>query len=302
MTTISQHADTGIDNALNDLIASLEAPGSDEVFEPAIETDISDAVLQDAVSQAEATEAMVNAATPEGVTDGAAPTGEASDVKGIKVAKVKKTKAAKADRAPAIPKKFYSDKTDRLRDKLGAGLVDYSVLTLADAGVSEAELAGVMETTMGIIRAMNSKEQNWAVKFVEYLAGKKSGLSEVTGRIFKVLERDGAVTMGNEGNVFKDLVARPYSPGSARAMGGNNVGMLTDLKVIMADGKGRFVANPDSLLLMKVRSMLAGAVAVATAASKPTAAVTVTEPVDAPDDERTDDSEDFESEAEEALM
>lgn len=257
-TEFIEGSDPG-DAALNDLIASLNAPEPDEVVEAV--TAIDDAILNAAVSGAEATEAMILSATPAGVVDaGAIPTGDASDVVADKPEK--KAKTPKEPKAAALPRKHYADKTERLKDKLGAGLVDYSVLTLADAGVTEAELGAVMENTMNIIRAMNSKEQNWAVKFVEYMAGKKASLSEVTARIFKVLERDGAITTGNEGNVFKDLIARPYSAGSARAMGGNNIGMLVDLKVILADGKGRFVANPDSLLLMKVKSMMTASPAI----------------------------------------
>lgn len=247
------------DLALDELIASLSAP--DEILETpvtsaaAVETApvIDDAMLSAAVSGAEATEIMVAEATPMGVTEGAAPTGDATDVV---VAPVKKEKAAKEPKAPAVPRKHYTDKTERLKDKLGAGLSEYSVLTLADAGVNEDELKVVMEKTMEIIRTMNKKESNWAVKCIEFLAGKKSSISEVTGTILKLLHTDGYITTGNDGNVFKTLVARPYSPGSARAMGGNNVGFMKDLKMIIADGKGKFVANPDSLLLMKANSML----------------------------------------------
>lgn len=238
-------ADAG-DLALDDLIASLNAP--DEIMEiTTVLTTVDDATLSAAVSSAEATELMVSSATPEGVEDGATPTGDATDVVPVAAAKVKKV---------AVPRKHYTDKTERLKDKLGAGLSEYSVLTLADAEVSDEELVAKMEETMVIIRSLNKKEQNWAVKFIEYLAGKKSSISEVTGTILKLLHEDGQITTGNEGNVFKKLVARPYSPGAARAMGGNNVGMLKDLKLILEDGKGKYIANPDSLLLMKANSML----------------------------------------------
>src|SRR5690606_27785248 len=110
---------------------------------------------------------------------------------------------------------------------------------------------------------MNKKEQNRASNFVEWLSGKKSRLNNVLERVLKVLERDGVLTTGNEGNVIKDLLARPYSLGSARAMGGNTIGMFADLKVIVADGKGKFVPNPDSLLLMKAKSLLAAPAAAA---------------------------------------
>lgn len=238
-------ADAG-DLALDDLIASLNAP--DEIMEiTTTSTVVDDATLSAAVGSAEATELMVSSATPEGVEDGATPTGDATDVVPVAAAKVKKV---------AVPRKHYTDKTERLKDKLGAGLSEYSVLTLADAEVSDEELVAKMEETMVIIRSLNKKEQNWAVKFIEYLAGKKSSISEVTGTILKLLHEDGQITTGNEGNVFKKLVARPYSPGAARAMGGNNVGMLKDLKLILEDGKGKYIANPDSLLLMKANSML----------------------------------------------
>lgn len=246
------------DLALDELIASLNAP--DEILETPVTmavaeaaAPIDDAMLSAAVSGAEATEIMVAEATPEGVTEGAAPSGDGTDVVALPVIK---EKAAKEPKAPATPRKHYTDKTERLKDKLGAGLSEYSVLTLADAGVDEEELKVVMEKTMDIIRGLNKKESNWAVKMIEFLAGKKSSISEVTGTILKLLHTDGYISTGNDGNVFKTLVARPYSPGSARAMGGNNVGFMKDLKMIIADGKGKFIANPDSLLLMKANSML----------------------------------------------
>lgn len=240
-------ADSG-DDALDSLIADLGG----EVLESAAPEDaqIDTSVLDSAVSSAEAAEVMLSAATPDGVLDaGAAPTGDMSDVTaaGETPAKEKRT---------ALPRKHYSDKTERLKDKLGDGLGEYTVLTLTDAGVDEAALKAKMDETLVIIKAMNGKAQNWAVKFIEYLAGKKSSLSEVTARTLKVLERDGFISTGAEGNVFKDLIARPYSPGAARAMGGNNLAMMRALKVVLEDGKGRYIANADSLLLMKVSSMM----------------------------------------------
>lgn len=172
----------------------------------------------------------------EGAEEGAAP------------AKVKRE---------AKPRKFYSDQTERLRDNLGDNLQGYMVLTAADADLDEEALKKCMSDTLALIKDMNKKEQKWAAKFIEFLAGKKSSLSEVTHRMLKVLERDGHISMGTEGNAYKDLLAKPYSPGAARAMGGNNLGMLKDLKVVVADGaKGRYIANPDSLLLAKAKSML----------------------------------------------
>lgn len=227
---------------------------------------VSDDILEAAMASVEATEAAAAGAAPESaVIDGAVPTDGAiaEDTPVI----------AGADADPAAPAKVrtprvhYSDKVERLQARVGEKLGEYSVLTTEDAMVDDAELAAVMARTLDTIRAMNKKEQNRASNFIEFLAGKKAKLNNVLERVLKVLERDGFVTTGNKGNVIKDLVARPYSIASARAMGGNTIGMFTDLKVIVADGKGKFIANPDSLLLAKAKSLLSAAAAAPLAAA-----------------------------------
>lgn len=278
----AESVDSG-EQSLTDLIDSLNAPAISAASDEVIESAIDDSAIAAAVSGAEAIDEMVAAATPDGDAGSAAPTGSESDVKPAPVKLTKEERAAAkaladaakkearaaakalkaAEKAAAdagkpapVPRKHYSDKTERLKDRVGTDLPGYSVLTMADAGVTAEELTAVMDKTMGIIKAMNGKAQNWAVKFIEFLAGKKPALSEVTGRIFKVLNRDGHLTTGNDGNVYKDLVSKPYSPGAARAMSGNNLIMLKALQVIKEDGKGKFIANPDSLLMIKVNSML----------------------------------------------
>lgn len=241
-------AESAHDSMLNDLIASLDAPDEVIVESTMSAISIDTAMLEAAVSGAEATEESVASASITTLEAGSAPTGDTSDVKPV----------ASADKPKrvATPRKRYTDKTERLKDKLGTDLAEYSVLTLSDAGVTDADLLAVMESTLVIIRGMSGKSQNWAVKMIEFMAGKKSTMSEVTKRILTLLQKDGFVTTGNTGNMYIDLVSKPYSPGAARAMGGNNLAMLMHLKVIQPDGKGRYVANPESLLLMKANSML----------------------------------------------
>jgi len=255
MTKIAAFESSAEDMDLDSMINALM--GEDEIVE-VVEPAITDDMLAAAVSGAEAIELMMESATVDGGVEGAAPTGTESDVKRKKAAKAPKVAkvTAEGEAVEKAPSVVYTDKIDRLKGKLGTGLTEYSVLTLADAGVAEADLAAKMSETMEIIKQMNSKEQSWAVKFIEYMAGKKATISEVTRKVFEVLEKDGFITTGNDGNVFKTLLAKPYSAGAARAMGGNNIGMLRDLKVITQDGKGKYVANPESLLLMKARSML----------------------------------------------
>ena len=247
-------------SSVDKIIEAATGKPSDEVIE------VTDEQMAAAVSSAEATELMIAAATPDGVVDGATPVlGEiATDATIADASAEAATDEAGAAKTRA-PRKHYADKVERLKDRMGASLSEYAVLTTEDA-LDDAAVSAAMTKTLEIIHAMNSKEKNRAGNFMEFIAGKRAKLNNVLDRVLKTLDRDGFLTTGNEGNVFKDLIARPYSPASARAMGGNTVSMFADLKVIVADGKGRFIANPDSLLLMKAQSMLAAAPAATTEA------------------------------------
>jgi hypothetical protein len=240
--------------ALDALLADLNAG---EVVETPIETiaeEHTDEELAAAVGSAEASEVMIAAATPEGIVEGSAavPTGDASDVTPADAAPAEAGKPAKV----RTPRKHYTDKVERLKDRVGDELSSYTVLTLSEAGVTEDDVKAAMDATLDIIRKMNKKEQNRAGFLIEFLAGKKAKLNEVLHRTLDVLKAEGCITTGKEGNVFKNLLARPYSAAAARAMGGNTVAMFADLKLIVADGKQRFVANPDSTLLAAVRGKL----------------------------------------------
>jgi hypothetical protein len=259
------------DNAeLDQLLADLGLP-SDEVIEPAIDSAAAEplvieasmplaleesAVLEAAVLGAETADLMSASAAEEGA-DGSAPTGDSSELV-----------ADTAEKKAPTPRVRYANPTDRLKARVGDKLAEYSVLTTADAMVDDEALGAVMERTLDIIKAMNKKVSNRGVGFIEWLSGKKTSLNNVIDRLLRLLDTDGHLQTGDEGNVMKNLLARPYSAASARAMGGNTVVMLKELKVILPlEGhKGRFVANPDSLLLLKARSMLAAAPAGAAAA------------------------------------
>jgi hypothetical protein len=262
------------DNAeLDALLADLGLP-ADEVIEPKIEGTAAEplildaalpstpaddtAVLEAAVLGAESADLMSASAATEGA-DGSAPTGDSSDVK---------PEAAAGEKKAPTPRVRYANVADRLKARVGDKLAEYSVLTTADAMVDDEALDAVMARTMDIITAMNKKVGNRGVCFIEWLSGKKASLNNVIDRLLRLLDADGYLQTGDEGNVMKNLMARPYSAASARAMGGNTVVMLKELKVILPlEGhKGRFVANPDSLLLLKARSLMAAAPAGAAAA------------------------------------
>lgn len=246
-----------VDDSFEALLADLGMP-ADLATKP-----VSDEVLESSVASIEAAEVVMSTATPDAIIDGHETT--AAD----KIASAEElTEAVAAEEGEATvkvkkeraPRKHYADKIERLKDRIGADLPEYSVLTLQDASsiVGDEELKAITERTMDIIRGMNSKEKNRATNFMEYLSGKRAKLNAVLERVLRVLARDGYLQTGNEGNVHKDLLSAEYSAASARAMGGNTLGMFADLKVILPlEGhKGRFVANEDSLLLAKAQAML----------------------------------------------
>lgn len=285
---VNMIADAGVasteDAALSELMAMLgETPtgaASDEVVEPRVEhasfadavgaSDVSSAIsaadpipgvpdtafavsgedLAAAVAGAESVEAMIAAATPETIAAGEAPTGDASDVPAA-------TTEAKPEKV-RVPRKHYTNKAERIKDRLGDSLGEYTVLTLDDAAAAldEDALKAKMDDTMSLIAGMSKKKQNRAGFLLEFVSGKKATLNNVMAIALKKLSEDGALTTGKEGNYLTALLAVPYSPAAARAMGGNTVAVLEDLKLIVPDGKGKYVANPESLLLAKVNEML----------------------------------------------
>lgn len=242
------------------------APAADEVMVldaalPVAEEGETAADLEAAVSGAETAELMSAAATEDGI-DGSAPTGAASEL-------IAETEGAAPAKKASTPRVRYTDKVERLKARVGDKLAEYSVLTTADVMSADTDeaLDAVMERTMDIVKAMNKKVGNRGVGFIEWLAGKKASLNNVIERALKLLSEDGYLQTGEEGNLMKNLLARPYSLASARAMGGNTIVMLKDLKVILPlEGhKGRFVPNHDSLLLMKACSLMTAPAAVAVA-------------------------------------
>jgi hypothetical protein len=204
--------------------------------------------LSAALASAEATSDMLASATAE-VADGSV-TGDASDVVAEgEVAKPKKER---------VPRVSYANKADRIAARLGDKLAEYTVLTVNDAthAIDDAALQAKMAETMTLIRGMSQKKQNRAGFLMEFVSGKSAKLNEVMARTLKVLAEKGTLTTGKDGNLLANLLARPYSPAAARAMGTNTVAVLEDLKLIVADGKGTYRANPESLLLAKANALL----------------------------------------------
>lgn len=275
MESVVDDGSSGLDDLLADLIAGnpldMASIGGEEVVDssevdvpivdaPALEATAAE--IESAVGQVESVELMIAAATLDDMVDpGAVPTsagfveseeGEEGEEGEAPAAVGAEPKAPKAK----VPKKFYADKVDRIIDRLGSEAVSFTVLTLADAGVDDEQLRFRMEETFAIIKGLNVKEKNRAGFLMDFLSGKTAKLSNVLETTLRVLHRDGEITTGKVGNLLNELLAKPYSIASARAMSSNTLGMYAALKLLKEDGKGRFLANPDSTLLAAANAKL----------------------------------------------
>lgn len=170
--------------------------------------------------------------------------------------KAAKRAAEKAAKPAPVPRKHYASKVERVTDKLGEHLGDYTVLTLSDAALTGDELKAKQQETLDVLKVAGVKVQNRMTLLLEFVAGKQSKLNEVIQRAFTLLHKDGHLTVGEKGNFHQNLLAKPYSAAAARAMGNNTLAAMRDFKVIAKDAEGKYVANPESLILMKVNGML----------------------------------------------
>lgn len=237
-----------IDDELNALLAGLDLPTEDEItLEKEPETIVVSLEIAEAIALINAAdvETPAVAVTVAKVKKSSAPTAKVTLVKEVKQPKVAKEKPA------ATP---YSSKVARLTDKLGEKIGDFTVLEIADAMLDGDALRLKQAETLAIINTSGVKVQNRQVFILEYIAGKSAKLNNVIQSAIAILSKDGFISMGAEGNLYKALVAKPYSVNAAKAMGGNTLLALKSLKVIISDA-GNWVANPNSLILAKLKSM-----------------------------------------------
>lgn len=201
------------------------------------------------------------------------PAKEAKAPKAPKEAKAPKEpkppKEAKAPKEPKAPAVTYinSKRSQVLMHRLGAKANEYLMLEAGDLSLSEDAQAAKRQEILDFIDRNSAKSggDGGAVKVMEKLvmlfgwmaSGKPvSELNEVMRRTFSVLLTQGELTSGDKGNLQTDLLAKPYSVGTARSQA-NQMFMLLPLLKVTVKEKGRMVPNPDSLILMKMKAELA---------------------------------------------
>jgi hypothetical protein len=157
---------------------------------------------------------------------------------------------------PRTPRVHYANKTDRIKARLGEKLGDYLVLEIADAELEGDALKAKQDETLAVIDAMSVKVKNRASLLLDWLSGKTAQPNEILKRALAVLHADGKITTGDNGNLHKNLLTKPYSASAARSMGRNTITVMEKTKMIVASGtKGEYVPNPSSLFLSFANEM-----------------------------------------------
>jgi hypothetical protein len=232
-------------------VAAESALPSEEAHGEALEAALANIEVQEAY-------ALVPADAPahEGVTDEEAEKERLLAEEALATEMSAAEPTAAAAKKVRAPRTHYQNKTDRIVARLGASLGDYLVLEIADAGLEGDALKAKQDETLAVIDAMSVKVKNRASLLMDWLSGKTNKPNEIFKRALDVLAADGKIQTGDNGNLHKNLLSKPYSPSAARAMGRNTVTVMEKTKMIVQTGKGEFVPNPNSLFLMMAQQAM----------------------------------------------
>lgn len=175
-----------------------------------------------------------------------------------------KAKAEKKEVSPNTYRTTYynSSKSKVLLDRLGGDTSDI-VLEFSDAELSDEDLAKKQRAFLSLLNnqpTVNSDGQTVQKKVAEKVVilftmfKLKKSWNEVMYRTFKTLLTDGYIQSGEKGNLHAELLAKPYSLGTARAQAGQMMQMLPLLKITKEDGKGRLIPNDESTILARLKA------------------------------------------------
>lgn len=270
-----------LDSLLEEVSGESSAPveAADEIVEAADDTPvIPETEIEPAIAAADDTPAETEtpavdaAAVPEEDLEAAligieiqeatqaayAEAGDAADA-GSDADKPKTDEAAAADTSAAPKKEKVRHgppltKSQKVVAKLGERASEFLLLEINDASLDEEALKLRQEEVLAEVDGLAKKVAEKATMLFGWL--KNGGkLNEVMLRTFKVLIEDGEITSGVKGNLQSNLMAKPYSAGTAASQANQMFMLLPALKVTKKE-KGRMVANPESLILAKAKAEL----------------------------------------------
>ncbi|MFW6855317.1 hypothetical protein ACODYM_28920 [Burkholderia gladioli] len=169
--------------------------------------------------------------------------------------------APKPVAAPAAPNKIerrpppvlnplrntFAKKSEKIAAKLGDSQGSILMIEAGDEKLTAGELDAKQKA---LLKEIDEKAKKVGEKAVMLLGWIKAGgkLNEIMARTFAVLEKDGCITSGDEGNLIKNFLKKPYSIGTARAQASQMFMLLPALKICDRQG-GKMVPNPNSALL-----------------------------------------------------
>jgi hypothetical protein len=232
------------------------APAADDA---AVEADAvhDDAVLDEVAAAAElheATQAAYAEASADAATSAAdTPSDETEEGAAAVEAEADAPKGKGKPRA-AVRQGPPLSKSQKVVAKLGEKASEFLILELADAELDEEALKAKQEAALAEIDGLAKKVGEKATMLFGWL--KNGGaLNEVLKRAFTVLLTDGELTSGAKGNLQTNLLAKPYSAGTAASQANQCFMLFPALKITVKE-KGRMVANEDSAILLKAKTEL----------------------------------------------
>lgn len=247
-------ATTELDALLADMGVEVEETAAVDATAIDIDSVVGAIARDEAYKAADAEDDPYTLANPD-IAEEAEEEEKASETE-IEVEAAKPSKKAKAPKEPKERKEriFFSKQSDRIAHGLGDKLSEFMLLEIEDATLSGDDLKAKNAEVLASIDATAKKVGEKANMLFKWM-NKGGDLNEVMTRAFKVLVRDGELTSGDKGNLQLELLAKPYSLGTARSQANQIFMLFPTLKITMKE-KGKMVPNPNSLIFMKAKAQL----------------------------------------------
>lgn len=173
-----------------------------------------------------------------------------------------KVKKAKKEKEPKAPKPLRATSSthkpgDLLKLKLGEKAGDYLTFDMKDAELTVDEIMAKQDAFISRMNDYEAIADKVREKITMLLTWMTTGgtLNEVLKRSFIVLAQEGQLTSGEKGNLQLNLLAKPYSTGTARSQASQIFMLMPELGITLKT-RGVMVANPDSTLLPIINKML----------------------------------------------
>jgi len=251
--------DEALEAALSEM--GIEAAAADEFDDLELES-----AIEAAVSDLEKVEAVQALYEEQGKDAAVESLFESAADKPLTTPEDAADAVKKAEKEPKayVPRYTNASASKVLQHRLGDKWAEFLVLEVEDGMLSPEALAEKQSELLKMLDArpgtseQGGTQKKVAEKIVMLFGWMSKGgtLNEVMRRTFEVLIRDGEITSGEKGNLQQNLLAKPYSIGTTRAQAGQMMSMLPMLKIVTKADKGRLVANPNSIVLMKVKAEL----------------------------------------------